>query len=160
MNPFSVPSLICAVLFLFLGIAVVSYNPKAKLNLILGVLSFNWILFAVSLFMLHLSENAIQASFWNKWPYALLLPSLIIMIYYSIALNKLEKKWGEKIAYLPLKAHFFVFSAIAMFFWATVIFSDLLIAPPERHPLTFLWSTFHIFQSILCVWVNPPDRDL
>ena len=68
-NPFSVPSLICAVLFLFLGIAVVSYNPKAKLNLILGVLSFNWILFAVSLFMLHLSENAIQASFWNKWPY-------------------------------------------------------------------------------------------
>jgi len=136
MNPFSVPPLICAVLFFFLSIAVLFYNPRAKPNIILAILSFNWALFALSVFMFHLAENVPEASFWDKWPYGLLLPSVIIAVYYSIVLNKLDTKWEKTILYLSVKAHFLIFSGLAIFFWLTVIFSNLLIAPPKFYPRT------------------------
>ena len=142
MNPFSVLSLISAVLFFFLGIAVVAYNPREKLNVLLGVLSFNWMLFALAAFMLHLSESVAEASFWNKWPYGFLLPSVILAVYYSIVLNDLETKWQKNFAYLPLRTHFFIFAALAIFFWLAVIFSNLLIAPPKHHPITGFEHTY------------------
>ncbi|UCF73829.1 MAG: hypothetical protein JSW35_05130 [Deltaproteobacteria bacterium] len=142
MNPLSIPSLIAAVLFLFLSIAVISYNPRAKVNVLLGILSFNWMLFALAVFMFHLSEDIAPASFWNKWPYALLLPSVILTVYYSILLNNLDKKWDERIIYLPIKGHFFIYAGMAIFFWLAVIFSDLLIAPPKLYPVTGYEHTY------------------
>jgi hypothetical protein len=117
MNPFSVPPLICAVLFFFLGIAVVLYNPRAKPNIILAILSFTWALFALSVFMFHLAEELPEALFWDRWPYGLLLPSVIIAVYYSIVLNNLDTKWKKRILHLSVKAHFLIFGGLAIFFW-------------------------------------------
>lgn len=71
-----------------------------------------------------------------------MLPSFILAMYYSIVLNDLETKWQKKSAYLPLRTHFFIFAALAMFFWLAVIFSNLLIAPPKHHPVTGFEHTY------------------
>jgi hypothetical protein len=95
MIAFGIPSFTSTVLFFFLCIAVISYNPKERLNIILGILSLNWALFAVSGFLLHASKDLSEASFWNKWPYGFIIPSTVILLYYVIALNKLDLDWGK-----------------------------------------------------------------
>jgi class 3 adenylate cyclase len=163
MNPFSIPSLICAVLFFFLCIAVVSYNPKEKLNTIVGILSFNWTLLSLAVFMLHSAEELSQAVFWNRWPYALFVPSTVLLIYYFIALNKLDTNWQKRVLYLPLKAHFLFATGLATFLWVAATFSDLMIAPPEYHPVTgfehsygpvfIVFALYATYALVLCIAV-------
>jgi class 3 adenylate cyclase len=136
MSAVSVPSLITGVFFLFLGIAVITYNPREKVNVILGILAFNWMLFTLSSFAFHQSGTAAEASFWNKWPYMLLLPSMILTMYYTIVLSRLDAQWDRRIFYLPIRTQFGVFVLITALFWIIVILTDLLIAPPMRFPLT------------------------
>jgi hypothetical protein len=131
MNPYALPPIVAFALLLVLSLAVIFQNARDVNNRLLFALCLGMALANGSSGMLHLSSNEAQAIFWNKWPYFFGVASFIVELEYILQISGRQNRLKETFIRVPIGLHRWVIYAGIFFTLAVLIFTDLLIAPPE-----------------------------
>lgn len=158
MNPFALPPIIAFALLLVLSLAVIFQDARENSNRLLFALCLGMALANGASGMLHLSSNEAQATFWNKWPYFFGILSFIIEIEYILQISDRVKRLKETLFGVSIAVHRWVIYAGIAGSLLVLVFTDLLIAPPEYHsptgwehtygPLFMPYISFNIYLLV------------
>jgi len=87
MNPYSIPSLISGLFLLTLSFISVSYGRKERVNIIFSLFALLLSLASFSSFIFYESESPQQALGLAKIPFALVVPAMMMALYYTLAIT-------------------------------------------------------------------------
>ena len=83
MNPYALPSIVAVVPNIILAVTVLLLNPRDRATRWLGIMSIGLACSAATLAGLHLSTTREQAIFWDRWQYAILMPTFFAILEYA-----------------------------------------------------------------------------
>jgi class 3 adenylate cyclase len=163
MNPYALPPIVAFALLLVLSLAVIFQNARDVNNRLLFALCLGMALANGSSGMLHLSSGETQAIFWNKWPYFFGVASFIVELEYILQISGRQNRLKELFLRVPIGLHRWVIYVGVFFTLMALIFTDLLIAPPEyfsptgwEHgygPLFIPYIVFNIYLMVCSLLV-------
>jgi len=136
MNPYALPSFVAVIPFLFLSAAALLHNRDRRSNRLLSLLCLIYAVLVGAAGLFHLAETRAQASFWNKWPYLILLPGTFVNVRYILGICDPKAISRKTFLGLPVRRHLWVVYAVIPFFWVVVLATDHLIAPPVYYQQT------------------------
>ncbi|HEX9637482.1 MAG TPA: ATP-binding protein [Acidobacteriota bacterium] len=103
MNPYAVPSLVCGLFMLALGLIALLYGRREPVNRV-----FAWFCLALSAaafasFIFHQSRSLAQAERWTKVPYLFAIPAAILTVHYVLVLTGEIERLDRKLLGLRLR---------------------------------------------------------
>ncbi len=120
--------------------------------------------------LFHLSETAESAQFWNKWPYLILFPGILVNVLYILEICDSEATSGKTFLGFPIRYHLWIMYVVIPFFWIAVIATDHLIAPPVYNQKTgwehgygglflpFNVACYYLLALLIAIFGAPDSR--
>jgi class 3 adenylate cyclase len=136
MNPYALPAIITLPSLLVLGLAAIFQNPQDKLNrFLLSICLIYGFVYGAAV-MLHLSSSEAEAQFWNKWPWAFIIPIYILRIEYVLQISGRSQRINENFLWLPISIHRWIIYSLVFLYLIILLLTDLVIAPPKFYSPT------------------------
>lgn len=127
MNPYALPAIITLPSLLVLGLAAIFQNPQDKLNrFLLSICLIYGFVYGAAV-MLHLSSSEAEAQFWNKWPWAFIIPIYILRIEYVLQISGRSQRINENFLWLPISIHRWIIYSLVFLYLIILLLTDLVI---------------------------------
>ncbi len=136
MNPYALPAIISIVPSAIFGLTLLLLNPRDRTTRLLGMLSLWFALLGATLAMFHLATTEEQATFRNRWPYAVILPGLQLIIEYGFECSGRSQRLRESLLGMSMSFHRWLAAALLAISWVAVLSTDWIIAPPVHNAVT------------------------
>lgn len=136
MNAYALPSFMVAVPFLILGLTAVLLNPRDRTTQLFGAMCLGFGLSGAAVGMFHAADTADEAGFWNRWPYAIILPGILVIMEYCLSSSGGTERLSGRWLGLRCSTHRVAAIAILAVAWALSVSTSLILAAPEENGIT------------------------
>lgn len=136
MNAFALPSFVVALPFLILGLTTVLLNPHDRTTRLFGAMCLAFSLSGAAVGLFHLAESQDAATFWNRWPYAIILPGVLLIMEYCVSASGGQARLVERWLGLRCSVHRALSAGVLAVSWLLVLTTDWIITTPEYNATT------------------------
>ena len=135
-NPYALPSFIASLPFFILGLTALSLNPRDRTSRLLSAMCLAFMLSGIAVGLFHLSESLDDALVWNRWPYAIILPGVLVIMEYCLDASGREDRLRERLFGVPVARHRIAAIITLAAAWVLAIATDWIITTPEHNAAT------------------------
>ena len=136
MNPYALPSFLAALPFAILGVGALLMNPRDRTTQLLSAMCLAFTLSGTAVGLLHLADSPSEASFWNRWPYGIILPGVLVIMEYCLSSSGRPERLRERWLGLSVSTVRLAVIAILAGAWMLSLATDLIITTPEHNETT------------------------
>jgi len=144
-NPYSIPSLVSALLMLALGVISILHGRREKVNIVFALFCFTLSLAAFASFIFHETDTLAEALRWTKVPYAFAIPAAMFTAYYTLVLTGYNHRLDEKLWGISRRVYVIALYTYGVITEMLILFTNLVITGARFYEPTGYEHTYGPF---------------